>query len=77
MNCLHAVLLLVAALDGGGPKDSPALKPLNEVAAKLNEGMKAFLKGTDPKEAFKPFDLKIQEEAAEILKILQAGASRP
>ena len=73
MGSFYGVLLLMAAVNDGGRNVLPALKPLNEVAAKLNKGMKAFLKGTDPAEAFKPFDLKSLEEAVEIKKQLQAG----
>src|SRR5262245_298143 len=49
-------LIPVIAFAVFAPQDEPSLKPLTEVAKRLDQGIEAFLAGKDMKESFKDWD---------------------
>lgn len=55
--------LLVAAVLVLMPQEEPTLKPLCEVAKRLDEGIKAFMDGKDMQESFKNWDVGGTPEA--------------
>jgi len=63
MHAATALIIALAFQDAPAKEAEPTLKPLCEIAKRLDEGMQAFLGGKDMKESFKNWDAGETSEA--------------